>query len=376
LELHNTIDANAMDCGCLEQPHRSSDSFRVFIEGDALYASMLRSIERAQDSIQLESYIFADDIVGQAFCRALIERARSGVKVKVHIDAAGSLFWFSRKMQNHMRDNGVELRWFHRWSWRRPWRYNHRNHRKLLIVDNRIAYLGGFNIHKENSCKHYGEARWRDTHVSFDGSLVSVAAQLFDAFWHGKLRSQPLQKAEGSKLLHNQTLSCRHRLRCVYGEAFWKAKKFIYLTTPYFVPDNHTLRQLCKAAERGVDVRLLVPRKTDVRIARWAARHIYASLLESGVKIYEYLPRVLHAKTVVTDDDWSMVGTSNLDYRSLFTNYELNLASLDQQLASKLKKQFIQDLSLSECISLNDWKKRDGLSRWQGRVAMILKRWL
>ena len=376
MELHNTIDANAMDCGCLEQPHRSSDSFRVFIEGDALYASMLRSIERAQDSIQLESYIFADDIVGQAFCRALIERARSGVKVKVHIDAAGSLFWFSRKMQNHMRDNGVELRWFHRWSWRRPWHYNHRNHRKLLIVDNRIAYLGGFNIHKENSRKHYGEARWRDTHVSFDGSLVDVAAQLFDAFWRGKLRAQPMQEAAGSKLLHNQTLSCRHRLRCVYGEAFSKAKKYVFLTTPYFVPDNHTLRQLCKAAERGVDVRLLVPRKTDVRIARWAARHIYTLLLESGVKIYEYLPRVLHAKTVVTDDDWSMVGTSNLDYRSLFTNYELNLATIDQQLASKLKQQFIEDLSLSECISLKNWKKRDGVSRWQGRVAILIKHWL
>lgn len=374
--MHSIIDTNPSVCGCLEGLDIGSESFCVFNEGDALYASMLDSIAKAENSILLESYIFADDSLGQQFCRALIERALAGVKVKVHIDAAGSLFWFSRGMQNHMRINGVQLRWFHRWSWRKPWRYNRRNHRKLLIVDNRIAYLGGFNIHKENSRKYYGDDRWRDTHVSFDGTLVAVAAQLFDAFWRGKLRSQPLQKAEGSKLLHNQTLSCRHRLRCVYGEAFSKAKKYIYLTTPYFVPDNHTLRQLCKAAERGVDVRLLVPGKTDVRIALWAARHIYASLLESGVKIYEYLPRVLHAKTVVTDDHWSMVGTSNLDYRSLFINYELNLATVDQKLAGELKQQFIQDLTLAERILPQEWERRGGLSRWQGRVAMIIKRWL
>lgn len=374
--MHTTIDANASDCGCLELPNVGSESFRVFNEGDSLYASMLRSIAEAQYSIQLESYIFADDEVGRLFCRALIERARAGAKVKVHIDAAGSLFGFSRKMQNLMHENGVELRWFHRWSWRRPWRYNRRNHRKLLVVDSRIAYLGGFNIHKENSGEYYGEARWRDTHVSFDGPLVEVAAQLFDAFWRGELRWQPVQEVPGSKLLHNHTLTCRHRLRCVYGGVFGNAKNYIYLTTPYFVPDNYTLSQLREAAKRGLDVRLLVPRKTDIRIARWAARHIYETLLDSGVNIYEYLPRVLHAKTVVTDDHWSMVGTSNLDYRSLFTNYELNLVTVDQQLAGKLKQQFIQDLSMSELVSVDDWKRRGIGSRLQGWLAILVKRWL
>ena len=374
--MRNTLDTNASDCGCLELPHMSSEFFRVFFEGDELYASMLMSIAKAQDSIQLESYIFSDDLMGQQFCRALIERARAGVKVKVHIDAAGSLFWFSRKMQNLMRDNGVKLRWFHRWSWRKPWRYNRRNHRKLLIVDSRIAYLGGFNIHKENSRDYYGDARWRDTHVSFDGPLVEVAAQLFDAFWRGQLRWQPVQTVAGSKLLHNHTLTCRHRLRCVYGRAFRNAKKYIYLTTPYFVPDNYTLRQLGEAAERGVDVKLLVPKKTDVRIARWAARHIYKSLLESGVKIYEYLPRVLHAKTVVIDDNWSMVGTSNLDYRSLFTNYELNLATSNRWLSLKLKEEFINDLRISECVERDVWERRNWIPRILEQIAILMRRWL
>ncbi|KGD66089.1 phospholipase D/transphosphatidylase [Alcanivorax nanhaiticus] len=348
----------------------------MFTEGDDLYASMLSAIAGAKESIRLESYIFADDAVGNRFCQALIERAQAGIAVKVHIDAAGSLFWFSRKMQNHLRCNGVKLRWFHRWSWRRPWRYNRRNHRKMLIVDDRVAFLGGFNIHQENSREYYGDARWRDTHVSFGGSLVDVAVQLFDAFWQGRLRWQPMQKEAGSRLLHNHTLTCRHRLRCVYGAAFDKAKTFIYLTTPYFVPDSHTLSQLRQAAERGVDVRLLVPGESDVRIARWAARHIYASLLDSGVRIFEYLPRMLHAKTVVVDDNWSMVGTANLDYRSLFINYELNLATADRGLAAELKVQFLQDLSQSESIESQDWERRDGVSRWLERIAMMVKRWL
>jgi cardiolipin synthase len=125
-----------------------------------------------------------------------------------------------------------------------------------------------------------------------------------------------------------------------------------------------------------VDVRLLVPGESDVRIARWAARHIYASLLDSGVRIFEYLPRMLHAKTVVVDDNWSMVGTANLDYRSLFINYELNLATADRGLAAELKEQFMQDLSVSEGIQSQDWERRDGVSRWLERIAMMVKRWL
>ena len=361
---------------CVMLPDHASETFQLFTEGDTLYTSMLSAIKSAQESIRLECYIFADDAVGNRFCQALIERAQAGIKVRVHLDAAGSLFWFSRKMQNNLRCNGVQLRWFHRWSWRSPWRYNRRNHRKLLIVDDRVAFLGGFNIHQENSRECYGDARWRDTHVNFDGSLVDMAARLFDAFWRGRLRWQPVQKEAGSRLLHNHTLTCRHRLRCVYGAAFDKAKTYIYLTTPYFVPDGHTLKQLRQAAERGVDVRLLVPRKSDMRIARWAACHIYTSLLDSGVLIFEYLPRMLHAKTVVVDGKWAMVGTANLDYRSFFINYELNLATADRRLAVELKEQFLEDLSQSEGIQPQAWQRRNGVSRGLERIAMIVKRWL
>lgn len=364
------------DCNCLTLPNSGTESFHVFSEGDELYKAMLLSINNAKECIRLETYIFANDIVGNQFCDALVERARAGISVRIHIDAAGSLFWFSRKMENYLRSSGVQLRWFHRWSWRKPWRYNRRNHRKLLIIDDSIAYLGGFNIHRECSRNYYGDIRWRDTHVSFDGLLVTTAAQIFDEFWRGNLYHLPKQEYSGSQLLHNHTLKCRYRLRCAFAEAFSNARQTIYLTTPYLVPDRHILKCLRDAAERGIDVRLLVPRRSDVQIARWAARYTYTSLLGSDVKIYEYLPRVLHAKTLVIDGSWSMIGTANLDYRSFFTNYELNLASTNAELSSRLNELFIKDLQSSERIGFEFWKGRPWVYHIAEYLANLIRHWL
>ncbi len=363
-------------CACVPLLGSSHGFFEIFTEGDQLYKSMLASIATAQQRVDMESYIFADDEVGWWFAEALAERARAGVKVRLHIDAAGSLFWSSRRLENFLRQKGVEVRWFHRWSWRQPWRYNRRNHRKLLIVDNRLAYLGGFNIHRVNSFAVYGEKRWRDTHVAMQESLALVAAELFDAFWCGHRRWLPDTSLSSSSLVHNHTLTCRHRLRCIYSTAFASARRHVYLTTPYFVPDHITQRGLKAAARRGVDVRLLVPRKSDVRVAQWAARSAYAGLLAAGVHIYEYLPRVLHAKTVVVDGNWAMVGTANLDYRSLFVNYELNLVTGDPDLSSKLERQFLDDLDVSECIPPARWGRRGWKARLSETVAWIARRWL
>ena len=357
----------------LESP---DNAFEMFTEGDDLYKAMLSSIAIARRSVDLESYIFADDEIGWIFVEALAERARMGIRVRVHIDAAGSLFWVSRSIENFLKSNGVMLRWFHRWNWRQPWRYNHRNHRKVLIIDDEKAFLGGFNIHRENSFNVYGEKRWRDTHLSFKGPLVHTATQLFEAFWCGRRHWFPPIDASDSILVHNHTLTCRHRLRCIYSTAFALAQKYIYITTPYFVPDSHTLQKLREAAKRGVDVRLLVPRNSDMPIAQWAAGNVYAGLMATGVKIYEYLPRVLHAKTAVIDDTWSMVGTANMDYRSFFINYELNLLTQDVDLSSRLKRQYLTDLEVSELILPETWRGRTWKSRVLERMALIVKRWL
>jgi cardiolipin synthase len=337
----------------------SHTSFRVFTEGDTLYEAMLSAILGARRQVSLESYIFADDAVGSRFAEALMDRAGSGVQVRVHIDAAGSLFWVSRDMAQAMTEAGVRVRWFHRWSWRNPARYNRRNHRKLLVVDDEIAFLGGFNIHRENSRREYGPARWRDTHVEMLGDLAGLAGRFFDAFWRNNRRWRPPARP-GSRehLISNHPRVSRNLLRELFAAECAVAGRYIYLTTPYFLPDKATQRALMDAGERGVDVRLLVPGKSDRRIARWAALTSYEPLLQSGVRIYEYLPRMLHAKTVVVDGRWSTVGTSNFDYRSFFLNYELNLVSREASMCRTLAEQFEKDLEDSVQVVKDVWQRR------------------
>jgi len=372
----DTPDCPPGECSCAPVLVPSDNSFELFTEGDELYRAMLAAIAAARQQVDLESYIFADDEVGWWFAKALAERARAGIRVRVHLDAAGSLFWISRRLKTYLRQQGVAVKWFHRWSWRRPWRYNRRDHRKLLVVDNRRAYLGGFNIHRESSYALYGDKRWRDTHVAMRGPLARDAGQLFDAFWRGHRRWLPDSVSGDSILVHNHTRTCRHRLRCIYADAFVGARHCIYLTTPYFVPDHHTQQGLKTAARRGVDVCVIVPHKSDVRLAQRAARFAYANLLAAGVRIYEYLPRMLHAKTVVVDGEWAMLGTANLDYRSLFVNYELNLVTRDPGLSSELEQQFLGDLADSVRILPARWERRRWPARLSEAAAWIARRWL
>jgi cardiolipin synthase len=327
--------------------------------------------------VWLETYIFADDEIGRRFADALAERARAGLDVRVYLDAAGSLFWLSPGLVRRMRRDGVRVRWFHRWSWRHPLRYNRRDHRKLLIVDSSIAFLGGFNIHRENSGKLYGPTRWRDTHVAVHGQLAQQAATIYAAFWRGRMPRQNYTGGPVSAvLLTNHTRRYRHRLRAFYVEIFQRARGSIFLTTPYFVPDSVLQTALLEAAERGVDVRLLLPARSDTRVARWAARALYARLLDGAVKIYEYQPRMLHAKTASVDGLWCTVGTANLDYRSFFTNYEINLFACDPALGARLHALFLDDLAESERILPGAWRRRFWLDRLPEFVGWLLRRWL
>ena len=347
-----------------KEPVLNSGSFQLFTEGDTLYADMLASIAGAQEHVLLESYIFADDEIGRLFADSLMERARQGIIVRLHLDAAGSLFWHSHRLSTELRNSGIQLRWFHRWDWRHPWRYNRRNHRKLLVVDGHCAYVGGFNIHRENSRTIFGEQRWRDTHIKLPGPLAREAMQLFGRFWMGRKRPALLHSPEtGDLLLSNYTRGGRRYLNGNISSMLSHARHSIYITTPYFVPERRVQRLLADAAHRGVDVRLLVPKKSDVRLAQWAARAAYDGLLASGIKIYEYLPRLLHAKSMVVDGNYATVGTANMDYRSFFLNYELNLFTRNKNLCDQLQQVFLEDLSNSEEIGFERWSKRPWMER-------------
>lgn len=371
------IQTSEEACVCSPMLKQATDELRLYIDGDELYDAMLQSIATASQRIQLESYIFADDEVGRRFMEALAERSRAGIDVQVHIDAAGSMFFMSRHLSHVLCQAGIRLRWFHKWNWRFPLRYNRRNHRKLLVVDEEIAYVGGFNIHRESSKIISGKRHWRDTHVCVTGALAMQAAQLFDRFWQGDRHWMPVSLPDtSSELLPNYSHQCRQRLRCVFTDMFDRAKQSIYLSTPYFVPDRRTRKLLSSIARRGVDVRLLVPRESDVLPARWASQAIYMELLNNGVKIYEYLPRLLHAETIVVDTNYATVGTANIDYRSYFVNYELNLFTRDPLLCNQLHKQFLLDLESSEEIKLIQWSKRIWITRLFEMVGWFVRKLL
>ncbi len=358
-------------------PEVDRDVIKLYTEGDQLFEAMLTVIENAQQQVWMETYIFADDEIGQRFAQALADKAEAGVEVRLLVDALGSLFQFYRKLGPMLETAGVKVRHFHRWYWREPFRYNRRDHRKLLVVDGEVAFLGGFNIHRQSSQHYFGNMRWRDSHASFRGVLAHQAAELFDAFWRGDKHRLPKEdKHANSTLVPNQTRYCRQRIACIYADFLGNAKQQVCLTTPYFVPDHRTQKALLAAVKRGVEVRLLVPRNGDVHLARWAANAVYARLLDAGVKIYEYQPRMLHAKVAIVDAKWATLGTANLDYRSLFQNYELNLVSRDPDLCHCLQAQFEDDLKEPSAVCATRWRQR----RWVPRLAELLgwsvRRWL
>jgi len=341
-----------------------ADQFTVFTEGDELYRDMLESIRRAQTSIALECYIFEPDSIGLQFIEALIERASSGISVRLHLDAFGSAMMASSTQVPRMLAAGIQLKWFNPWRWYKPLLFNRRNHRKLVIVDSRIIWLGGFNIHKENSLKDYGNNRWLDTQLRITGPLAVQAQVYFDRLWQGRRNWSPASTREStSMLVSNHNWLQRFLLRRLLALQFYRAQKQIWLCTPYFMPDPFLHRQMVKAAKRGIDVKLLLPFITDRPMTQWVARATYTALMAAGVKIYEFEPRFIHAKMMIIDDYWCSVGSSNLDYRSFFVNYEINLVSSRNDLVKTLQQIFSEDLKLSHTIDRAKWAAR-GWSGW------------
>ena len=362
---------------CVPWPTGGTSDYVLFTEGDDLYDAMVASIRGARRSVDVETYIYAADEVGWRVGAALADRARAGLRVRLMVDAAGSLGSFSRGLERYLRRQGVVVRRFHRWSWRQPSRFYRRNHRKLLVVDGREAYVGGFNLHRESSRSAFGPRRWRDTHVRLHGALATRASELSEAFWAGERGgAAPTGTQDGDALIPNHSRICRHQVHCLYDRLLQSAERRLFVTTPYFVPDRRTQNELVRAAQRGMDVRLLLPGKSDAPVARWAARATYGTLLSAGIRVFEYQPRVLHAKTAVVDGVAATVGTANLDYRSFFVNYELNLFSANRGLCTALEEQFRTDLGDAVELTAPGWSRRP----WGGMIAELVgrtaRRWL
>lgn len=338
----------------------SQNSWKFYTTSADAWEAMILDIEKASHSIDLEQFIFGHDSIGHQFVALLKNKSLSGVRVRMILDSAGSFAFYNSKHVKELEAAGVEIKFYNPIS---PWRVRNifswywRNHRKILIIDNEIAYTGGVGLDAMM-------AKWRDTEVRFAGAVLVEVQYIFNRMWQittegrfKRFRLDRYHEADFRFLTNSPHFRQRYYYRRL-ARSIRKATNYIYLTTPYFIPNQRLTFALARAAQRGVDVRLITPKHSDHPVVDLARNSYYALAMKAGIRIYHYEGETLHAKTVVIDDTWATVGSSNLDNLSLLFNYEANLVSTDQGFVSDLKDHFINDLLASTELELIEWQKR------------------
>ena len=364
-------------------PLLDGNRVEILRNGVQFFPSMLAAIRTAQKAINLEFYIYWDGKIGKQFAEALAERARAGVAVKVILDAIGSA-QMSQSLIDFMRRNGIDLEWYHPLRWYTLSRYNHRTHRKLMVVDGTVGFSGGVGIADEWLGDADSKDHWRDTVVRVEGPVVMQMQFAFMDNWvksRGELLTGldyfPQVEPPGhhrTQVIKSSPSEGSSAVKLLYIVSIVSATKSIYISNAYFLPDRDTLRALEGAIRRGVDVRVIVPGEiNDVPIVRQASRMHYDLMLRRGIKIYEYQPTMMHAKTMVVDGIWSTVGSSNFDERSFRLNDEVNVNIYSEEIAQQMESMFFEDLKRSEEITLRKWFRRPRWSRVKEALADVLK---
>ena len=366
-------------------------------DGPSTFQAMFDAIGGARSHVDLETYIIEDDEVGRKFADALVEKQAMGVQVNLIYDSVGSMKTPKAFFQR-LRDAGVKVLEFNPinpLTAKVGWDVNQRDHRKLLVIDGRTAFIGGINIssvYSGGSFSHASARRpdgsqpWRDTHMQVDGPVVSEFQKLFLASWE-KQKGEPLSPrvavvppaSAGSEVVRAIGSSPDEPFSLIYAtliSAIGSAETSVSLTNAYFVPDPQLLAALIAAAARGVDVRLILPGKTDSWLVFHAGRSYYSELLRGGVKLHERRGALLHAKTALVDGVWSTVGSTNLDWRSFLHNDEINAVVLGQGFGAQMRAMFDADLAASDPITLEEWERRSLGDRLKEMAALAWKYWL
>lgn len=391
----------ALEAEIVDSPLVIGNKADLLVDGPTTYSAMFEAIENAKDSINLETFIFEnDEEVGKKFADALMNKQRSGVQVNLMYDSVGSIST-PKEFFKTLKDTGINVLEFNPinpLAGRKGWDVNERDHRKLLIVDGQTAFVGGINIssvYSKGSFSKRGKSEensgikgipWRDTHVRITGPIVSEYQKLFVANWNAQ-KGDPLASrnyfpeisAKGDEVVRAIGSSPNEPYSQMYVtllSAINSAESQVWLTNAYFVPDPQMLEALKDAAQRGVDVRLMLPAKTDSNMVYYASRSYYDELLSAGIKIYERQDALLHAKTAMIDGVWSTIGSTNLDWRSFVNNYEINAVMLGQEFAAKMRALYEKDLETSKLITLEAWRSRSLLARLKERSARLWARFL
>ena len=363
-------------------PWRSGNAFELLIDGPAFFPAMLADIAAARHLVLLELYLVEDGQCSAALIEALCAAAARGVEVRCLFDGFGCLR-LGQAQRQRLAEAGVRLRQYNPLQWRRGLRNLHRDHRKLLVVDQRCAYTGGTGATDQFWSEEPQAQLWHDVMVRMEGPVVAHWQILFDIQWLACEGRRPWWPGRSPGLAHlppcppagqgmgrvayadsSQHLDIVQSLLRSIGHA----KRQVWLATPYFLPSRKVRRFLMRAAARGVEVRLLLTgRNTDNPPVRFAGQRYYPRLLKAGVRIFEYQPRFLHLKMVLVDD-WVSVGSCNFDHWNLRFNLEANLEALDSQLTQAVGACFVADFEQSREITLEDWRRRPLLKRMRQRM--------
>jgi len=358
----------------------------VLTNGPTFYEAELEAIRGAERSVNLEAYIFQKGEIGQRFVTALTERSQAGVTVNVVLDGVGSA-GVGKNFFSDLKKAGGNVVWYNGMKWNKLPHFNNRTHRELLVVDGRTAFIGGAGVADhwfKDKSKH---PRWRDTMVKVEGDAVPHLQATFAENWLESCREvlfgpdhfvrQECER-QGDVLIVNSTPSGggATRARMLFQVLLASATKTIHITTPYFLPDRSVIDELVRAVrERNVEVVVLVPgKRSDHMLTRSSSRHAYGKLLKAGASIHEYEPSMIHAKILLIDSIWGVVGSTNFDNRSFGINDEVNLAARDPDFTQRLQQDFAKDLACSRKVTYQEWKRRPVLERAPELLGWVLER--
>jgi cardiolipin synthase A/B len=363
-----------------------NNHLEVVENGENFYTAELDAMRHAQRSINLEAYIFHKGRVTDEVLSVLTERAKAGVKVNLVMDSMGSLS--TRKNYfKALKQAGGHTQWYHRLRLHNWFSENNRTHREITVVDGSTAFVGGAGYADWWRFSEKKEPRWRDTMVRVEGDAVRGIQGTFVENWletageilDGPSYFPPLDGDPGhaTALVVTSTPSAggSTRARVLFQTLIAAAHKTIYINTPYFLPDNSMRDELVRARNRGVDVQIVVPGKhADHALTRSSGQSAYGDLLKAGAEVYEYEPSMIHAKIMIVDGAWGVVGSANLDNRSFGINDEINVAVLDPEFAARLSDDFKQDVSHSKRVLLGDWQHRGIYERLLEAVGWVFER--
>lgn len=369
-------------------PLTGNNEVKLLINGEEKFPELLKALENAKSHIHIEYYIYEDDITGNQVADLLIKKAKQGVEVRFMYDDFGS-HSLGKTFIKKLNDAGIQTAPFYKIKWYAlANRLNYRNHRKIIVIDGIVGFVGGINMSDKyrNDLKKDNHLYWRDTHIMIKGQATAYLQYLFMGDWNF-CSKVPFQYSETYFIDNTEQESIENEIVQIAAsgpdskqpvifysllEAISSAKERIYITSPYFIPDESLMDALLIAIQGGLDVKIIIPGESDSKIVNAAASAYYTELLQVGAKIYKYNKGFVHAKTMVIDNDLAIVGSANMDYRSFDLNFEVNAMIYSKNIAAQLTEAFKNDLKVSTLIDAETWLNRPKyIHLWEKLVRLL-----